>query len=235
MCLLNRCFSELNAVATDMLYGYHLIYLGEFEEIWDSIAWWELHNIISGRVWALVRANLSFRLQTKLALHHNSYPVGKLFSIHTSKFLSQLSLSLNLRSLYLHLLILSRRLLELLCIITIRVLIPRMWHKLICAGIRNQVVSLWIVDLGIVSCVSLQSTIEVVGINTPNDPLHWWSNSLGRLRHLIGSTKSFLSWLLHNLLRAGEVGCWTICGYEHSMIAVLVAAPCHLSLPPSSR
>ena len=125
-----------------MLYGCHLIYPNEFGEIWDSIAWWELHNIIPGWVWALVRANLSFRLQTKLALHHSSYSVDKLFSIHAGNFLSRLPLSLSMRSLYLDLLILSRRLLELLCIITISVLIPRMRHKLICTSIRNQVASL---------------------------------------------------------------------------------------------
>jgi len=62
MCLLNRCLSKLNEIAADMLYGCHLIYADDFGEIWDSIAWWELHNIIPGQVWVLVRANLSFRL-----------------------------------------------------------------------------------------------------------------------------------------------------------------------------
>jgi hypothetical protein len=31
---------------------------------------------------------MSFRLQTKLALHHSSYPVDKFFSIHAGNFLS---------------------------------------------------------------------------------------------------------------------------------------------------
>ena len=151
MCLLNRCFFELNEIAVDILHGCHLIYLDEFGEIWDFVGWWELHNIILGWVWVLVRANLSFRLQTKLALHHSSYPIDKLISIHASNFLSRLLLSLSLRTLYLSLLTLSQRLLELLCIITIRILVPRMWHELICADIRNQVISLCIVDLSIMS------------------------------------------------------------------------------------
>ena len=155
-----------------MFHGCHLIYLGEFGEVWDSVVWWELHNIILGRLWALVRANLSFRLQTKLALHHSNYPVDKLISIHAGSFLSRLPLSQSLRTLYLSLLILSRRLLELLSIITVRILIPRMWHGLVHAGIRNQVISLQIVDLSIVSCISLQSTIEIIRINILDDPLH---------------------------------------------------------------
>ena len=48
----------------------------------------------------------------------------------------------------------------------------RMWHELICAGIKNQMVPLWIVDLSIMSHVSLQSTVEVVRINILDDPLH---------------------------------------------------------------
>ena len=86
---------------------------------------------------------------------------------------------MSLRTLYLSLLTLSQRLLslclkllELPCIITVRVLIPRIWQELIGAGIRNQVVPLWIVDLSIVSHVSLQSTIEVVRINIVDDPLY---------------------------------------------------------------
>jgi hypothetical protein len=142
MCLLNRCISELNEIATNMFYGCHLIYLGEFREIWDPVAWWELHNVIPSRVWALVRANMSFGFQNEVALYHSSYPVDKLISIHASNFLSRLPLSLSLRTLYLSLLILGRRLLELLCIITIRILIPRMRHELVRAGIRNQVISL---------------------------------------------------------------------------------------------
>jgi hypothetical protein len=63
-------------------------------------------------------------------------------------------------------------LLELLHIITVRILIPKVWHKLVRAGIRNQVISFWIVDLNIISCISLQSTIEVVRINILDDPLH---------------------------------------------------------------
>jgi hypothetical protein len=47
-----------------------------------------------------------------------------------------------------------------------------MWQKLVCAGIRNQMISLWIVDLSIVSYVSLQSTIEIIWINILDDPLH---------------------------------------------------------------
>ena len=70
------------------------------------------------------------------------------------------------------LLSLGLKLLKLLCIITVRVLIPGMQHKLICIGIRNQVVSLWIVDLSIVSHVSLQLTIKVVRINILDDPLY---------------------------------------------------------------
>ena len=115
---------------------------------------------------------MSFRFQTELALHHNSYPVDKLISVHACNFLSQLPLSLSLRSLYLDLLILSWRLLELSCIITVRVLIPRIWHELIGASTRNQVVPLWIVDLSIVSHIPLQSTIKVVRINIVDDPLY---------------------------------------------------------------
>jgi hypothetical protein len=126
----------------------------------------------TGQVWALVRANLSFRLQTKQALHHSSYSVNKLISINASNFLSRLPLSLSLRTLYLSLLTLSQRLLVLLCIITIRILIPRVWHELVHVGIRNQVTFLWIVDLSIVSCISLQSTIEIVRTNILDDPLH---------------------------------------------------------------
>ena len=179
MCLLNRCIFELNEIVADMFHGCHLIYPGKFGEIWDSKAWRELHDIIPGWVWALVRDNLSFRLKTKLALHHCSYSIDKLISIHASDFLCRLLLILSLRALYLNLLTLSQRLLslnlrllELLHIITIRILIPKLWHKLICAGIRNQVISFWIADLSTMSCISLQSTIEVVRINILDDPLH---------------------------------------------------------------
>ena len=134
-----------------------------------TLAWRELHNIIPGQVWVLVRANLSFRLQTKLALHHSNYPIDEIISIHASNFSSRLPLSLSLRALHLNLLTLSQRLLsldlrllKLLRIIAIRILIPRVWHNLVCAGIRNQVISFWIVNLSIVSCISLQSTIEIV-------------------------------------------------------------------------
>jgi S-adenosylmethionine hydrolase len=58
--LLNRCFFELNEIVADVLHGCHLIYTDEFGEVWNSIACEELHNIIPGQVWALVRANLSF-------------------------------------------------------------------------------------------------------------------------------------------------------------------------------
>ena len=58
----NRGFSEMNEIAADMFYGCHLIYPGEFGVIWDSVVWSKLHNIILGRVWALVRANMSFKL-----------------------------------------------------------------------------------------------------------------------------------------------------------------------------
>ena len=107
MCVLNRCFSKLNKIAADMFHGCHLMYPNKFGEIWDSVAWRELHNIIPGQVWVLVRANLSFRLQTKLALHHSNYPIDEIISIHASNFSSRLPLSLSLRALHLNLLTLS--------------------------------------------------------------------------------------------------------------------------------
>ena len=113
MCLLNRCISELNEVAADMLHGCHLMYPGKFGEVQDPVAWRELHNIIPSGVWALVGANLPFGLQTKLALHHSNYPIGKFVSIHANGFLCLLSLGLGLRSLHLSLLTLSLRLLSL--------------------------------------------------------------------------------------------------------------------------
>jgi len=99
----------------------------------------------------MVRANLILRLQTKLALYHCSYPVDQIINIHANNLLSRLTLDLSLRALYLKLLTLSLKLLslnlrllslalkllKLLCIIIIRILVPRMWQKLICAGIRN--------------------------------------------------------------------------------------------------
>ena len=174
MCLLNRCIFELNEIVADMFHGCHLIYPDKFREIWDSVAWRELHDIVLDQVWVLVRANLSFRLKTKLALHHSGYSIDELISIHASDFLSQLPLSLSLRALYLTLLTLSQRLLplDLRLLELLLIMIPRVWNKLICAGIRNQVISFWIVDLSIVSCIPLQSTIEVVGINILDDPLH---------------------------------------------------------------
>ena len=75
MCLLNKCISELNEIAADMLHSLYLIYPSELREIRDSIALGKLHNIILGRIWTLVRANLILRLQPKLALHHSSYPI----------------------------------------------------------------------------------------------------------------------------------------------------------------
>ena len=47
-------------------------------------------------MWALVRANLSFRLQTELALHHSSYPINKLISIHASTILATLEPTLEI-------------------------------------------------------------------------------------------------------------------------------------------
>ena len=195
---------------------------------------------------AQYHTNLSFRLQTELALHHSSYLIDKLISIHTSNFLSLLPLSLSLRTLYLSLLTLSQRLLQLLSIITIRILIPRMWHELICAGIRNQVISLQIVDLSIMSCISLQSTIEVIRINILNDPLHRWSNFMDRLRRLIGSIESSLSRPLHNLLSGWRA--WLLDRINLILSSRLLnylrdggtwrllfwwLPPCHLSLPPA--
>jgi len=113
MCLLNKCIFELNEVAADMFHGCHLIYPGEFGEVWDPVAWRELHNIIPNGVWELVGANLPFGLQTKLALHHSNYLVGEFVSIHANGFLSRLSLGLGFRSLCLSLLTLSLRLLSL--------------------------------------------------------------------------------------------------------------------------
>ena len=107
MCLLNRCISKLNEIAADMFHGCHLIYPDKFREIWDSVAWRELHDIVLDQVWVLVRANLSFRLKTKLALHHHSYSIDEFISIHVNDFLSRLPLSLSLRELYLNLLTLS--------------------------------------------------------------------------------------------------------------------------------
>ena len=113
MFLLNRCISELNKLAADMFHGYHLVYPYKFREVWDPVAWRELHDIIPSRVWALVGANLPFGLQTKLALHHSNYPIGEFISIHANGFLSRLSLGQGLRSLCLSLLTLSLRLLSL--------------------------------------------------------------------------------------------------------------------------
>ena len=140
MCVLNRCFSKLDEIATDMVHGQHLIYSSKLGEIGDSSVK-GLHNIIPGQIQTLVGANLILRLQPKLALHHSYYPIDQLISVHASNLLPQLSLDLSLRVLYLKLLTLSLRSLELLCIIVIRVLVPRVWQKLICASIRNQMIS----------------------------------------------------------------------------------------------
>ena len=72
----------------------------------------------------------------------------------------------------LNLLSLGLKLLKLLCIITIRVLVPRMQHKLIHAGIRNQMISFSVVDLSIMGCISLQLTVVIIWINIIDDPLH---------------------------------------------------------------
>jgi hypothetical protein len=72
----------------------------------------------------------------------------------------------------LELVALGTKLLKLLWIIIVRILIPRTWQKFICAGIRNQVISLWVVDLSIVSCIALQLTIEIIWTDISNDPLH---------------------------------------------------------------
>jgi hypothetical protein len=76
-------------------------------------------------------------------------------------------LSLNLR-----LLSLGLKLLKLLRIVAIGTLIPRVWHELIRAGIRNWMLPFWVVDLSIVSSISLQPTIEVVRTNIFGDPLY---------------------------------------------------------------
>ena len=102
-----------------------------------TLALGKMHNIILGQIRMLVGATMILRLQPKLALHHSYYPIDQLISVHASNLLPQLSLDLSLRVLYLKLLTLSLRSLELLCIIVIRVLVPRVWQKLICAGIRN--------------------------------------------------------------------------------------------------
>ena len=122
-------------------------------------------------------------LQPKLILHHSYYPIDQFISVHASNLLSQLPLNLSLGAMYLQLLTLSLSLiplnlkllslgLKLLCIITVGILIPRMWQKFICAGIKNQVISLRVVDLSIMSSISLQPTIEIIWINILDDPLY---------------------------------------------------------------
>ena len=156
MRFLHRCFPKLSKIMADILECGHLIYSGKLGEIGNPVAWRELHNIIPSWVWTLICANLAFGFQTKLALHQGSYFVDQIISIHASNLLSWLTLDLSLRALYLKLLTLSLRLLslnlrlmplnlkllKLLCIIIIRIMVCRMWLKLICVGIRNQMITL---------------------------------------------------------------------------------------------